>query len=81
MANDLPIDGNALAGSIPTEIAQCSQLIDLDLGFNKLTGSCDFVIVLINGKRVYHCVVGFAGAAEFKTTFMKTKVPKCSVFV
>ena len=70
-----------MAGSIPTEIGQCSQLQKLWLSNNQLAGSWHFVIVLIDGKRVYHCVVGFAGAAEFKTTFMKTKVPKCSVYV
>jgi len=69
-----------LAGSIPTEIGQCSQLVHLDLNTNQLTGSWDFVIVLIDGNQVYHCIVGFAGAAEFKT-FMETKLPKCSVNV
>ena len=74
-----------MAGPIPTEIGQCSQLKHLALQINYLaTGSWHFVIVLIDGKRVYHCVVGFADpvaeadAAEF-TTFMTTKVPKCSV--
>ena len=49
----LPIDDHALAGRIPTEIGQCSQLEKLELYNNKLTGSCAFVIVLMDGKRVY----------------------------
>ena len=42
-----------MAGSIPTEIGQCSQLENLYLDDNHLTGSWDFVIVLIDDKRVY----------------------------
>ena len=41
-----------MAGSIPTEIGQCCQL-ELDLSGNQLTGKWHFVIVLIDGKRVY----------------------------
>ena len=48
----LPIDGHALAGSIPTEIGQCSQLKELVLDTNQLTGLWRFIIVLIDGKRV-----------------------------
>ena len=51
-SRSLPSDINALAGSIPTEIGQCSQLQKLVLYSNQLTGSCDFVIVLIDFKRV-----------------------------
>jgi len=50
----LPIHNrNALVGSIPTEVGQCSQLKSLILTGNQLTGSWDFVIVLIDGKQVY----------------------------
>ena len=49
----LQCEGSDLYGSIPTEVGQCSQLIRLFLRNNQLTGSCDFVIVLIDGKRVY----------------------------
>ena len=42
-----------MAGSIPTEIGQCSQLQILYLNKNKLAGVWHFVIVLIDGKRVY----------------------------
>ena len=42
-----------MAGSIPTEIGQCSQLENLYLYRNHLTGSWHVVIVLIDGKRVY----------------------------
>ena len=49
--NESTIDGSAMAGSIPSEIGQCSQLERLKLQANQLTGSWDFVIVLIDGKR------------------------------
>jgi len=42
-----------MAGSIPTEIGQCSQLDELDLKINNLNGLWYFVIVLTDGKRVY----------------------------
>ena len=44
-----------MAGSIPTEIGQCSQLTILSLWENQLTGSWHFAIPvgLIDGKRVY----------------------------
>ena len=83
----LPIDGNALAGSIPTEIGQCSQLNNLDLvNNNKLAGSGDFVIiiVLIDGKRLKHfsnmTSLFCLGKADFKQ-MMKAKVPNCNVFL
>ena len=38
-----------LAGSIPTEVGQCTQLITLFLDANQLTGSWELVIVLIDG--------------------------------
>ena len=34
------VPGNALAGTIPTEIGQLAQLLFLDMGHNQLTGMC-----------------------------------------
>ena len=53
MVNERTNWRSALAGSIPTEIGQCSLLKELGLNCNQLTGSWHFVIVLIDGKRVY----------------------------
>ena len=42
-----------MAGRIPSEIGQCSLLYELSLQRNELTGLWNFVIALIDGKRVY----------------------------
>ena len=39
MVNESTTDGNAMAGSIPTEIGQCLMLKDLVVESNQLTGS------------------------------------------
>ena len=67
-----------MTGPIPSEFGQCSQLSLLALPKNQLTGSWDFAIVMVDGKRVYNCLVGFAGTAEF-SKFMATKVPTCRI--
>ena len=36
----LLIDGNVMAGRIPTEIGHCSGLMGLELNDNQLTGKC-----------------------------------------
>ena len=42
-----------MAGPIPTAIGHCSQLKELKVSGNFLTGVWHFVIVLFDGKRVY----------------------------
>ena len=43
-----------MAGPIPSEIGLCTQFKALSLSENQLAGSCDFVIVLIDGKRAIY---------------------------
>ena len=45
---------NALAGRIPTQLGQLTQLKKLSLQSNQLTGECRETHLIAIGKRVYH---------------------------
>jgi Leucine-rich repeat (LRR) protein len=47
MLNVLSFGNNTFEGQIPTELAQCMDLRDIDFGFNNLTGDIDSVIKML----------------------------------
>ena len=55
------VSENALAGAIPTEIGQLTQLLTLDLSFNQLTGA---------SKNSLHCNFGIRVYRNLKKTFV-----------
>ena len=57
------VSENALAGAIPTEIGQLTQLLNLDLSFNQLTGA---------SKNSLHCNFGIR--VNFRLTNVQSNI-------